>query len=345
MLIRKIQKGVKHFQTVSKTAHKPYLFVLCEGLYWVIVLKGQIGYYMDYKLYLKGRRLADYLAPVEFLRIEKRLNTPEYYPILEDKYFFYKILEGKDFRSPRNLYLIDPSGIYQMEIGRYICEEEFLQNELDGFCKLINGFGGKMIYLIDIVNGNLRINKKNTTFSEFLKLIGHKKFLIQERIIQHDEMNALNPSCLNTIRLLTIRTGQTIHLFHDYLRIGINDSYVDNGLSGNIMVGIREGGRLMEKAYSSGLDVPTYTMDRHPQTNKIFENFTIPFYNESVEMAKSMHQLFQQFFMIGWDIGITPDGPVAVEGNNITTLYPFQVIYGGMRSAFRDLAGSCQKYL
>ena len=51
-------------------------------------------------------------------------------------------------------------------------------------------------------------------------------------------------------------------------------------------------------------------------------------------MTKSLHLLFQQFFMIGWDIGITPEGPIVIEGNQVTDPYPFQVLYGGIKSSF-----------
>ncbi len=49
--------------------------------------------------------------------------------------------------------------------------------------------------------------------------------------------------------------------------------------------------------------------------------------------------------MIGWDIGITPDGPIVIEGNNITTLHAYQVLYGGMKTSFEDLATEYRKNL
>ncbi len=340
MLKRKLQKGSEHFKILSQTAHKTYVLIFFELIYWMFVLKGRFSFYMDYRLYLKKRRISDYVAPLEFRRIEKRLNSPEYYSILEDKYFFSKVLEGNGFRSPKNLYLIDSAGIYNLESRKYIDEGEFLQRDLDGFCKIVNGYGGSMIYRIQVAEGKLLLNKEQKTLLDFQKDIGVEKYLVQERIIQHPVMNELNPSCVNTIRILTIKKGQTIHIFQDYLRIGINNNYVDNGMYGNIRIGIGEGGRLMDHAISNGLDAPSVTMDRHPQTNVSFKDFTIPYYQESVSMVKGLHELYQQFYMIGWDIGITPDGPIVIEGNNITTLLSYQILYGGMRSAFREFADS-----
>jgi len=152
-------------------------------------------------------------------------------------------------------------------------------------------------------------------------------------------MYKINPSCLNTLRVLTIRTGQTIHCYKVYLRIGINDSYVDNQLSGNIAIGLeQETGKLFEHALD--INKPPYPgyLDRHPQTNTVFKDFQIPYYQECIEMVESLHKLYQQFFMIGWDIGITPEGPIVIEGNNITELFPFELLYEGQKSSFVELA-------
>lgn len=346
MAVGKLRKGLKLLHILSKSAHKPYLVIVCELFYWRFVLGESILFYFDYEMFLKGKKPRDYVCQNLFSKVEKQLNTPEYYPILEDKYFFYKIVEGAGFRSPKNLYLIDPSGIFNLESMKYISEDEFLQKDIEGFFKLNNGFGGNDIYQIDLVNKNILLNKENVSLSKLLKLTGRRKYLIQERIIQHEEMNVLNSSCVNTLRMLTIRDGQNIHLFQEYLRIGINNSYVDNGLSGNIMVGIqKDEGRLLEFALSPSLDDQTHKYRSHPQTDTAFKDFNIPFHAESVEMVKSLHLLFQEFFMIGWDIGITPDGPIVIEGNNITTLFPFQALYGGLKSSFNDLAKSYSYYI
>ncbi|MEN8203320.1 MAG: sugar-transfer associated ATP-grasp domain-containing protein [Bacteroidota bacterium] len=337
MIIKKLQKALRRVQKIPLTDHKSYLLIVFELIAWIISNRGELNYYFDYELYIRGRRVADYLKTSEFRRIEKELNSPEYFPILEDKYFFYQTLEGQGFHSPRNLFIIDPSGIYSMESRRPVTHEEFLQCDFDGFCKVINGYGGKMIYQVEVSSQNLFVNKERVLLTDFLQFLEGRKYLIQERITQHKEMNVLNPSCINTMRMLTIRTGQEYLYYQGFLRIGINNSYVDNSLSGNITVGIDHNtASLMEFAMSSHIE--HRTMDRHPQTGTVFKGFKIPFYNESVEMVKSLHGIYQQFFMIGWDIGITPEGPIVIEGNNITGLDPFQTLYGGLKSSFLNLA-------
>jgi hypothetical protein len=228
-----------------------------------------------------------------------------------------------------------------MDTKTYIPVEAFLENDLDGFCKVINGHGGKMIYLLEILNKKIKINGKNCSVSDFFKLLGRKKFLVQERIVQHKDMNALNPSCINTLRVITVKTGQVVQPFSIFQRIGINGNYVDNGLQGNIIAGIqKETGKLMEYAITP--DIKNFKIKKHPQTQTVFKDFKIPFYNQAIETTLSLHLLFQHFFMIGWDIGITPNGPIVIEANQVSDPYPIQLIYGGIKSSFLKLVTEYQ---
>ncbi len=140
MALKSLSKGLKRFQILSKRVHKPYLLILLEVLYWKLGLGEGLAYYFDYELFLKGKKLGEYVPNTQFRKVVKRLNTPSYYPILEDKYFFHKILEGTRFRIPKNFYLVDPSGIFNLETSRYVDENEFLQKDLDGFCKSHRSF-------------------------------------------------------------------------------------------------------------------------------------------------------------------------------------------------------------
>ena len=64
-----------------------------------------------------------------------------------------------------------------------------------------------------------------------------------------------------------------------------------------------------------------------PATNKPFEGFTVPFYHEAVRLAIKAHkEVFSSLKHIGWDIGITNDGPVLIEGNSGADMFAAQMI-------------------
>lgn len=332
-------KGLKR---IPKVDHKSYPTIMMEIASWMIEGRGGINKYLDYSLFARNKKPGDYLQQRSFNSIAHTLNSPEYYPILEDKYFFHQIVEGKGFRVPRNLYMIDHSRIFDMQSSTYITVEAFLSRDADTFCKLNNGYGGNMVFPLRIQNGALFRNDVKISTDEFFKILDGRKFIIQQRIIQHDDLQKLNPSCINTMRMLTINRGNDISLFQLYMRIGINGHYVDNGISGNISVGIdAETGKLMKHAY---LFEYANEWTKHPDTNVVFDGFQLPYFREAKEMVIGLHVLFQHFFMIGWDIGITPEGPIVIEGNNIATFYPYQMLYGGLKKPFFDCAESYRKY-
>jgi hypothetical protein len=55
--------------------------------------------------------------------------------------------------------------------------------------------------------------------------------------------------------------------------------------------------------------------DRHPVT---FENMLgkqVPYWRETQDLALAAHRAFNHRMTVGWDIAITPEGPVLLEGN------------------------------
>ena len=72
----------------------------------------------------------------------------------------------------------------------------------------------------------------------------------------------------------------------------------------------------------------TYT--NHPNSGIQFENFQIPFFSEVTQMAKDASSLLQER-LVGWDIGISDNGPVLIEGNAYYGMISSQISYGGYR--------------
>jgi len=54
----------------------------------------------------------------------------------------------------------------------------------------------------------------------------------------------------------------------------------------------------------------------HPDSGVKFEGYAIPYFREAVEMVMRMHEALQGIHSIGWDVAISPDGPIIIEGND-----------------------------
>ena len=49
----------------------------------------------------------------------------------------------------------------------------------------------------------------------------------------------------------------------------------------------------------------------------MFAGYKIPHYQEAIEFAKAAAHVVPSVGYVGWDVAITPDGPIMVEGNTI----------------------------
>lgn len=142
-------------------------------------------------------------------------------------------------------------------------------------------------------------------------------FIVQERIKQHDLMSALNPTSVNTIRLLTYRRGNTIELLYAVVRIGRKGEIIDNESSGGITSRIDSDGYLDRYAYGS----PSEGAFEKTDSGIIIDRYEIPSYKEVVDIVKMLHLQLPFFNLAGWDIAIGYDGnPLFVEWNSRTEL-------------------------
>lgn len=144
-----------------------------------------------------------------------------------------------------------------------------------------------------------------------------ENYCIQEFILQHERMSALNPTSVNTIRVLTYRSGMEILVLYTVIRIGRKGMEIDNESAGGISTVINKDGKLGKYAYGDpGVDKIECT-----DTGIKLEGYEIPSYQKVVETVKALHYTLPFFNLIGWDVAVGKDGePIIVEWNVCTEL-------------------------
>lgn len=164
---------------------------------------------------------------------------------------------------------------------------------------------------IDIKGGIMKYDGRNLSVSDLFSKYD-KNFCIQEIIQQHEDMAKLNPSSVNTIRVLSYRSGMEVLILYTALRIGRKDKVVDNESSGGISVNILSSGEL-EKYAISGLKEGR--LDK-TDSGVVLEGYKVPCYDKAVELVKDQHLYLPFFNFVAWDIAIDKDGnPVIIEWN------------------------------
>lgn len=147
---------------------------------------------------------------------------------------------------------------------------------------------------------------------EFLTDKSRSDYIVQKILVQHDELNKVHQNSINTIRICSLLLEDGIHILSSVLRMGVDESRVDNATAGGITCGINTDGTLQKYAYAyySG---EKYTC--HPQ-GYVFEGKKVPSYDKAVELVKSAHPVIGNFRLVSWDIAIDKNGePVLIEAN------------------------------
>lgn len=135
---------------------------------------------------------------------------------------------------------------------------------------------------------------------------------IQECIQQHERMSALNPTSVNTIRVLSYRFEDEVKVVYAVVRIGRKGKVIDNQSAGGISVTIDECGRLgkygVAGAKENGLEKTDLGI--------VLDGYQLPSYEKAMEMVIRLHSKFPYSKILGWDIAIGADGePMLLEVN------------------------------
>ena len=146
----------------------------------------------------------------------------------------------------------------------------------------------------------------------WVSLVNSGKYLCEELVTPHSVMKTLNPTSLNTVRIVTILENTHVRLFHPFLRVGRYGSIVDNGGAGGILIPIDpETGRLNR----IGRDELGRYYQEHPDSHISFGNIVLPMWQEAIHLAESLALVRPQNRCIGWDLAAAPDGWVMIEAN------------------------------
>ena len=137
----------------------------------------------------------------------------------------------------------------------------------------------------------------------------------------HPQLQEVCPGSLASLRVQMVHDGSgTLHQFAQAVLLpGRRGSIVSNVSRGGVAVLVDEAGRLQNEA----IDMSGTRYQGHPDTGVRFEGHAVPFYEEAVALCRRAHlALAADLFLMGWDVAITPRGPVIHEPNLFPGLRP-----------------------
>lgn len=329
---------------------------ILDDYLWFVRKYGEVEpfyftYGFDRKDMTRERMVNEYIIP--YSQFQNKINylnfqNPRYDSfhgkltgrvITGDKFYFNIFLERFGIPTPKvYLYVKDKKPLFfnnQYAIVQSASGTEqlkqFFSQDMDAFAKPSDGQLGNGVFSLKIKQGKIYVDNKEMTYEELEEIILSADYLVQECVYQHPKMAELCPSCINSIRLQTVMDKDgTVHPFGAGLRIGRLGSSVDNWAKGGVFVGINmETGKLMD----TGFMKPQFgtSVKEHPDTHAAFKDFEIPFYKEAEALAVKLHGYLYRCHSVGWDIAITENGPVFIEGNGLWEISLLQAVHGGLK--------------
>jgi hypothetical protein len=226
---------------------------------------------------------------------------------LDNKCYYHKMFQGINqpkvvaYRLNGFWYAED-----QMLLGGAKEAFEIVAREKEVFIKRATDSGGG--------HGVQYLNCEGITEEKFLDEL--QKFkgdtAIQRGITQHEAIAKINPSSVNTIRIITLLTKEETLVLSAILRMGVGNSKVDNSSSGGMTIGISENGMLKKTAC---VDKRRF-LSEHPTSGVVFDGYQLPSFAEATELVKKASRMVPHFRMVAWDVAILEDGtPTLIEAN------------------------------
>ena len=141
--------------------------------------------------------------------------------------------------------------------------------------------------------------------------VGDTGFLVEERVRNHEDIARIYPLSLNTLRLNLVKTADgKWHQLMPMIKFGRGGSHVDNSSAGGLSAAVDHDGRIGRVFNNEQVE-----FDGHPDTGEEISGQVVPYFEEARELALRACKVFGFMATIGWDVGITPEGPTIIEGN------------------------------
>jgi hypothetical protein len=266
-------------------------------------------------------------------RVEEALNPAAWRMLVENKAVFYRTCAALGLPTPRLLGVFFPDRVgwwreNPAPAGRDAWKALLLRECPETFViKPAVGAYGQGVNVIqrDGPNHFVAAAGGNWTVDELQSELGalgrQHGCVLQERAWNHPEIERLSGSrYLQTARLITMldREGAP-HLLHGHFKIIRGRNCIDNyyhGATGNFIAPILLAeGRLAPGAAADRERGGIMAVERHPETREAVTGFQLPCWEEVCELARTLAQRFAPLRFVGWDIAVTPAGPMAMEGN------------------------------
>lgn len=320
-------------KSLARQLHDVYRLYRCYG--------AVPHHYLTHELYRRDCEadVCDFVPPAYLRRLNLWVNPKEATRNVENKKRFAKLMHAAGVPAVPLLASVSVGASFlDAEDVAVSFDELLLRLRRSGheriFVKPTFGANGAGVFAATVGQHVLRIDGREEDEAAFrARLFADGMFddyLVQPLIEQHELLNRLNPAAVNTVRIDTFVDGEQVHTDGAVLRIGSGDKCVDNWSSGGFLAKIDlETGALSPTARTKA-KYGRRVVREHPRTGFVFAGTIVPFWPELRALIVAAARAVRPLRYIGWDVAITPAGPLIIEGNHPSDTSLLQDGVGGL---------------
>ena len=264
---------------------------------WCLARYGA-GYY-DYLIFrfydLTPAQRKTYITRFISKKFNMYMNDLNYYDLFDNKDQFYELFKDYTDRT-----FLDLSKATAEDVAKFCEGKERI------FCKPRNRTCGL---------GCMRLNVADFESAEalFEYLKANDIYTIEDVIVNHPDVRKLYDNAVNSMRIITLLDdNKDVHILYIVQKIGLNGSVIDNNCMFSPVD--PETGKIKYPAHAG--DTPLGIIyEKHPNTGITIQGYQLPYVKEAIEMVKKAALVVPQIRYVGWDVAVTPNGPIIIEGN------------------------------
>lgn len=346
-LIRACYWGLPEFQQLYRQNYlldqgkkKSIFLEILEVIQLTLYFQCVPIHYLSLRMYRKdfSEKLFDFIPEAALNGFRDNMNPKEARNAVIDKKIFARVMKRNNLPAICDVHTISYDSSTKDDLIMSTKFEEFIKlfSDLDVkelFLKPLDGVRSIGAFQAVLNSNKLYIDQKEVNEKSFFNLLFSGKrftcYLVQPVIRQHEVLRRINPSCVNPVRIDTLLLREQI--VHNFAVLcvgnGTNSAY---GGEGRLLVKIDlDTGKLAPfgKVLTTAGDRTVYA---HPVSRASFANVTLPFWSEVKALVHSAAPLLYPLRSIGWDVAITPNGPLLIEANHDQELCRFQLAAGGL---------------
>ncbi|WP_434969265.1 sugar-transfer associated ATP-grasp domain-containing protein [Microbacterium sp. bgisy207] len=161
-------------------------------------------------------------------------------------------------------------------------------------------------------------------------LLERGELLAEEVITQHPTLASFCPGTVNTTRVTTFFDGERTHILAMAQKFG-RGAVSDQMSFGGFYSMLDDHGRALGPGYDSHGHVHEF----HPDTGERIADFVLPMLDDVTAFIDEVARVVPTVRYVGWDIVVSPTGPVLVEGNWAAGVYENKPSVTGIRTGHK----------